>query len=179
MRLLARRIPASFERLVALEIQDQLEPGVHVRHELRWNSPDALLQVVLIEGNDVRDVGDGVSWQARVAGREEYVSRRIEEPHVRREDHAEDRLESASIEGVGLNDEQRMSETGFQSSRLIEVGPPNLSALDYHSGRPTLRACARRKAESMPLGSSPKTSLRRAVTSWLRCLATYSATAVA
>jgi hypothetical protein len=78
-----------------------------------------------------------------------------------------------------LDDEDRTVKARLGSARLFEIGPPDLTTFYYHSDELTLRAWAARNAGSIPLGSSAKTSFSLPVTSSSRCLARYSATAVA
>ena len=167
------------EPLVLLQIQDQLQSGIDVGHELGRDSPSPLREILFVEGHDLRDVGHGVLREAAAPGRKKDVARSVEEPCVRGEDHAENRPQSAAIEGIGLNDEDGAAKSGLGSARFLEIGPPHLTAFYYHSAELTLRAWADRNTGSIPLGSSAKTSLSLPVTSSSRCLAKYSATAVA
>lgn len=84
----------------------------------------------------------------------EHVPGRIEKSGVGREDDAENGLEPTAIESLRLSDEDRAPKTRLRSPRLVEVRPPDLAALDYHSEEPRLRACAERSAGSTPLASS-------------------------
>ena len=78
-----------------------------------------------------------------------------------------------------MDDEDRAAKARLGSTWLLEIGPPHLTTLYYHPAELTLRAWAARNAGSIPLGSSAKTSFSLPVTSSSRCLARYSATAVA
>ena len=61
-----------------------------------------------------------------------------------------------------MDDEDRTAKAGLGSAWLLEIGPPHLTTLDYHSAELTLRAWAARNAASIPLGSSAKTSVQSA-----------------
>lgn len=48
---------------MTLEVQDQLEARIDASHRLRRESPGPLGEMILIEGHDLRDVGDEVLGQ--------------------------------------------------------------------------------------------------------------------
>ncbi len=66
---------AEQRRQGCLQIQDQLQSGIDVGHELGRDSPNPLREIVFVQGHDLRDVGHGVLGEAAAPGREKDVAR--------------------------------------------------------------------------------------------------------
>ena len=117
-----------------------------VLEHLALDLPRWLSEEVPVKGDHLRDIGDRVLRQARQLGGNEDVPRSVQQAKVGGEDDGHHRPDSAAVEGVVLHDEERASETGFGPARLIEVGPPDLAALDHHASDSSERRWARRTA---------------------------------
>ena len=162
-----------------LQIQDPSESEIDASHEFPGSLSHPLGKIGFVESHDLSDVGDGVLWEPGTGRWKQDVAGSVEQPSVRRENDAKDGSQSASIESVGLDDEDGVAKTRLRSPRRIQVRPPHLATRNYHLLELTLRAWAALSAGSRPLGSWAKTSFSLDVTSSSRCLARYSETAVA
>jgi hypothetical protein len=70
------------------------------------------------------------------------------------QDDAQNRSKPTAVEDVRLDHKDRSPQAGFGSPGLPQIGPPDLTALYYHSPESTLRACALRSDGWTPEGSS-------------------------
>lgn len=118
--------------------QNQPQPRLDPAHESPRDLSGAIRQVPLIHRHKLRDVGDGVPGQSGAGRWQEHVAGGVEVSRVRRQGHADHRPESASVEGVGLDDEDRPAKPALGSLWLPEVGPPHFAPRDYHSAESDL-----------------------------------------
>jgi hypothetical protein len=51
---------------------------------------------------------------------------------VGRQHNSDHRLQPASIEGLGLDNQDRSAKSWFGALRFPKVGPPEIAALNYH-----------------------------------------------
>ena len=165
-------------RGIGLEPEHQPEPALNPPHESPGYLSGPIGEVVLVNRQQLGHVRDRVPGEAGARRLKQHVARRVEEPRIRRESHADYGSEPAPVECVRLDDEDGAMNAGFGFARLVEVRPPYFPACDYQSSA-TERACARRIPGSIPLGESAYTEFNLAVMSASLCFATYSATAFA
>jgi hypothetical protein len=123
-------------------------------HELGRDPTGPLGKIRLIESYDLRHVDDGILRQTGAGGRKQNITRSIQQAGVRGEHNANDRPKLAAVERISLDYENRTPKAWLASATLLEVGPPNLAAVNYHSEELTLRLWAFLKGASMPLASS-------------------------
>ena len=136
-------------------------------------------QEIAVDGEYLRHVGDRVSRQSAGFGWNQDIARGLNETHVRRQ-HNDDRgAQAAAVEGVALNDQNRTTIARSRTARRFELGPPDLSTLDYHVSRPRDRRCARVNRVSRRLSSELYTALSWSVIFPPRCFAIKSESAVA
>ena len=126
--------------MIRLQIQDQLQARVDAGLKLDWYSPRPFGQVVIIECYDLRDVRDGVLGEPAGFCGEKDVSGSVEESCVRREDDSENGTQPAAVKRLGLNYNNGASKSGLRSTGFFEIGPPDFTALHYHSDELTVRA---------------------------------------
>ena len=80
-----------------------------------------------VEGQELRNIDNRVTWQTRRSGRQEDIARRFGERKVAR-DHSHDHgLNAAPVKGAGLNDQHGLAEAGFGATGFREVSPSNLT----------------------------------------------------
>jgi len=108
----------------------------------------ALLEKVLVEGDQLRDVGYGILRESRQGTGDQDVPGGIKESHVRGEHDTDDRAKTTAIEGIGLEDEERAPKSRFRTTRLGKIGPPDFSAADYQASAPMLFAWALRISDA-------------------------------
>ena len=118
--------------------QNQPHPRLDPAHEFPLDLSGAIRQVHLIHCHKLRDVRYGIPGQAGAGSWQEHVAGGVEVSRVRRQRNADHRPESASVEGVGLDDKNRSAKPGLGSLWLPEVGPPHFAPRDYHSAESDL-----------------------------------------
>jgi hypothetical protein len=146
----ARRISAlqTWASLLRLQAQDKTQAVLNVSERLAPEPASWFGEEVPVECDQLRDVGDRVFRQSRGFSRKEDIAGGVQQAQVGSENHGYDGSDSASIEGVVLHNQKRAPKTRFGPTRLVEIGPPHLSALDYHVSGSSERRWARRRAGS-------------------------------
>ena len=84
-------------------------------HEFPGNLSNSIGEIGFVEGHDLSDVGDGVLREPGACRWKQGVPGSVEQPRVRREDNTKDCSQPASIESIGLDDEDGVAETRFRS----------------------------------------------------------------
>lgn len=131
-----------------LDPEDQLQASIDSRQDVERHLTRSLQEVVAVQRDDLRDVGNRVLRQSRTACRDEDVAGRFQERDVGRDHHAQHGTDTAAVEGFGLDDEDRSPEARTGPDGLTKVSPPDLTSLDYHSIAATLRAWALSTSEA-------------------------------
>ena len=83
-----------------------------------------------VQSKDFRDVNDRVATKPAGSRRQQGVPRRLRKLQIRRNHGDENGLDTAAIKRVGLNDQHGPPVTGFRTSRLRQVRPPDLASLN-------------------------------------------------
>jgi hypothetical protein len=164
----------SFEPLASLlrlQAQDETQTVFNVSERLPPDLASRFGEEVPVEGNHLRDVDDRVLRQARGFSRKEDIAGGLQEAQVGGENDSDDGSEPASVEGVVLHYQKWAPKARFGPAGLVEIGPPHLSALDYHVSGSSERRWARRTAGSRRPASAAYTALSRSVVLRPRCLA--------
>jgi hypothetical protein len=81
-------------------VEQELDVGV-------WKLSDAFCEDSAVDGDDLRDVGDGVAWEPGACCGEQYVARCGFPAEIARERDDDDGGEAARVECVSLNDYDR------------------------------------------------------------------------
>lgn len=106
---------------------------VDVAHERRLDPPGTLHEAVSIDRYNLRHVRHRVLLESGRASGQENVPGRVEESKIRRQNDGDDRRDATAIEGIILDDEHRPTISWLRAARLVQLGPPNFAALNYHS----------------------------------------------
>lgn len=122
-----------------LQCQHSLEPCIDTRHQSGGYLPDPAGKIVFVKGHDLGDFGDGVLRKTRASRWQMDVPGHVNEPQVRREDHAENSSGPVQAEVISLNDQDRSGKPGLGTARFIEARPPQIAPRDYRFPRRTLR----------------------------------------
>ncbi len=99
-------LPGSDERGLALQLEIQHEPkaGLYGREVAFGQLTHPLGEKRAVDRNDLGNVSDGSTWQSRGPAVQCDVARCPGEFEVRGQGHRDDRVDSTSIECVGLNE---------------------------------------------------------------------------
>lgn len=122
--------------------KNELEPATR-------DLADAITEDLFIQRGHQRDVRNGVLSQTRFLGAKQDVSGGIRPSEIagkRDTDHGSD---LTSVDRIALRYHDRTSVSGFGAGGFFEIGPPDISLLDYHSTRrSTCRAARLLKASA-------------------------------
>jgi hypothetical protein len=89
-----------------------------------------LRKEVTIDRENLGDVHYRVSKKTRGAGRQKHIAWGSRNFQVTGDDRDYGGLNAAAVEGVRLDDKDWPTEPGFRATRLGEIRPPDLSALN-------------------------------------------------
>ena len=118
-----------------LEVKDESHATANRPHRSGIELAHTLREHLAINSDDMGHVGDGLPGQAGSARGQKHISGCIEESQVRRNGHNNDGTDPAPIECVALHDDYRVAKTRSGTPRVVQIGPPDLPALNYHSER--------------------------------------------
>ena len=94
-------------------------------------------------------------FQARRLGRNQDISRSIDETKVSAQHDGNRRVQTTPVEGVALHDQHRPVVSGLGALQLTEIRRPDLAPFDYHGSRVSDRPCRRFRARGNRLSSDP------------------------
>ena len=137
-----------------LQIECDPQTRINLGHQTWRDLTNTLGQIVLIQGDHLRNEGCGIFRQTGDPRGQQYVPRGIQQPEVGAKNDGQDGSEATTVESVGLDNKDRAPKSRLGPSGFLEICPPNFPAFDHHSEDPTLRAWAVLNALSTRLGSS-------------------------
>jgi len=109
---------------------------------LAGSGPYSLGERGPVESNDLRDVGGRVLGQTGHLGREEDVAGSLGPGQVAGERDAHHCGDTAAVESVTLDHDDRPAKARLGAARLPEVGPPDFALGDHQSNRSNVRSAA-------------------------------------
>ena len=80
-----------------------------------------------VEGQELGNIDNRVTWQSGRSGRQQDIARRFGEQKVARDYSHDHGLNAAPVKGAGLDDQHGPAEAGFGATGLRQVSPPNLT----------------------------------------------------
>lgn len=101
-----------------------------------------------VESYDLRDVGNGIFRESRGLLRKKNVSGSVRPSKIAGERDTNHSPDSAPIQGVSLNHQDRPSKPGSGACRLRQICPVYVTLGDYHSTRLSVRLDAAEMAGS-------------------------------
>jgi hypothetical protein len=93
----------------------------------------ALAQERSVDRDDLRNIRHGIFGESRCPHSQKNVSRRGCETEIARKRNDNYGRDSASIEGVSLNDQDGPSKARSRSCRVRKIRPTHVALDDYHS----------------------------------------------
>lgn len=142
-----------------LQVQDESQPVLDILQQLATKATGGVGQEVAIHGDDLRDVGYGISGQPSGPGWYQHVARSFNQAQVGSQDDRQNGTQATAIESIALDNQNQPPESRLRARRLAQVGPPDLASLNYHASRSSDRRCVRRTRGSRRLSSVPYTAL--------------------
>jgi hypothetical protein len=127
-----RTFPAGSSGL-GLEIEDQTQSFVDLLEEGARKRADMLDQESLIDGDDLGNIGHAVLGQACPAAWNQDVSGGVRTPEIRGQDNRDHRPDQTLVEAVALDNDDGAPVAWRGAQGLGQLGPPDISPLDYHS----------------------------------------------
>ena len=154
--------------------------GIQQQIELDQRNPArAFLKKPPVKGNDLSRVRDRVLRQTRHRSGQQHVSRRVRPPKVASQRDTDRRGQSAPVQCIALDDNDRSANPRPRANRRRQLGPADVALGDHHTVSVSTRLpAAARKASSFP-PISPHTRFIASVTSSGVCRARYSSSAAA
>lgn len=95
---------------VSGQIKNHAQACVHLVDQVGRKNTDLLKQETAVDRGDLGDVDDGSGSEAASSGSHQDIAGRTRQQLVGRQSRNDDRLDPATIEGVGLDDQHRPSE---------------------------------------------------------------------
>jgi hypothetical protein len=141
--------------LIELQAKNESKAVPHVFEELTSNPASKFHQEIAVDRDDLRHVRNGVFREACGLGGEQHVARRIDETGVGAQNDGNDGVQAASVEGIALHNQDGPVVPGLRAIGLAEIGPPDLTAFDYHVSRVSDWLCRRRSERGRRLSSDP------------------------
>ena len=130
-----------------------------------------------IEGNNLRNISNRVPWKPRCSRRKQDIARGLRPSNVACQWHANDRPDTAPVESISLNYDNRSSEAGAGTCRIWQVRPVHMALGDYHSTCWSTRLAAAETAGSGRVSTASHTLFIASVTASGSWRARYSVTA--
>ena len=84
-------------------------------------------QEFLIDGDNLRYVGDGFLWKTCDARRQTHISRRQSPLEITGKRDTNDGSNAAAVQPVALNHDNRPAEPGTRTGWRRQIRPPNLA----------------------------------------------------
>ena len=76
--------------------------------------------------------GDRILWQSRRLGWHQHIAGRVQQAKVGGQHNSDHGLQPTSVEGIGLDNQDRPAESRFRAVGFTKIGPPEIAALNYH-----------------------------------------------
>lgn len=140
---------------IELQAKNESKTILDIFEELASYAAGEFHQEITVDGDDLRHIGHRVFRQACGFGREQYVAWGIDKTSVGAQHDGNDGLHAAPVEGIALHDQDGPVVSGLRAVRFPELGPPDLTAFDYHVSRASDRLCRRRSERGSRLSSAP------------------------
>ncbi len=105
-------------RFNLLEVEHESKTRVDAGQSLRRHLTDPFLEVVSVDGHQLCDVGHGVLWEPHCLRREKHVAGGVEKARVRRDNDPHNCPNTTPVEGVRLQDQDRMPKTRRRPARF-------------------------------------------------------------
>lgn len=132
-----------------------------------------------VEGYDLGDVGDRVPRKSSGLRRKEDIARGVRPPKIAGERDTDNGPDSAPVQGISLDYDDRPSKPGTRTRWLRQVCPIHVALGDYHSTRLSVRLAAPETAGSGRVSTVLHTRFMASVIASGSWRARYSSTASA
>ena len=99
-----------------LQIENQAQTGGYPGQKPLRGLAGPFEQIVSIQRHKLSHIGHRVLGQAHHCARDQDVSGRVEQPHIRCKDQGDHRAQAAAVERVGLNDEDGPTKPGLRAA---------------------------------------------------------------
>ena len=139
--------------------------------------PDFTAKQTTIEGNNLRNISNRVPWKPRCSRRKQDITRGLRPSKVACQWHANDRPDTAPVESISLNYDDRSSKAGAGTCRIWQVRPVHMALGNYHSTCWSVRLAAAETAGSGRVSTASHTLFIASVTASGSWRARYSVTA--
>jgi hypothetical protein len=141
--------------LIQLQAKDEPKTVLDVFEELASYPTGEFHQEIPIDSDDLGHVRNRVFRQACGLSRQQDAAWGIEEAGVGAQDYGNDSVQATPVEGIALHNQDGPVVSRLRAVGLAEIGPPDLTALDYHVSRASDRLCRRRSERGSRLSSDP------------------------
>ena len=139
--------------------------------------PDLSDEQGAVERYDLRDVSNGILGKAGSLRRKENVAGSVSPSKIAGERDTNHSPDSAPIQGISLNHQNRPAKPGAGTRWLRQVCPVHVALSDYHSTRLSVRLDAAERAGSGRVSTVLHTSFMASVIASGSWRARYSSTA--
>ena len=138
-----------------LQTKNESETVLDIFEELASYPAGEFYQTIAVDGDELRYIGHRVFGQACSLGRKQDVTWGIYEPSIGAQHDGNDRVDATPVEGVALHNQDGPVVPGLGAVGFAEIGPPDLTAVDYHVLRASERLCSCLRERGSRLSSDP------------------------
>jgi hypothetical protein len=141
--------------LIDLQAENEAKTVLDVFEELPSHPAGGFPQKVSVDSDHLGHIRYRVLRKARALGGEQDIAWGIDQPRVGAQNNSNNGVQSTSVEGIALHNQDGPGVPWLGAVGFAEIGPPDLTAFDYHVSRASDRLCRRRNERGSRLSSDP------------------------